>query len=77
GGDPMATTGAPRPIDAGVRAMHMVARNDAAHLAALVELVDAGKVALDISALHPLADLADVHRVSEGGRIHGKVVIIP
>ncbi|MBM7442327.1 NADP-dependent oxidoreductase [Streptomyces sp. HB132] len=65
------------PADAGVRAMHMVARNDVAHLTALVELVDAGTVALDISASHPLTDLADVHRLSEAGRIRGKVVIIP
>ncbi|MEV0535531.1 NADP-dependent oxidoreductase [Kitasatospora sp. NPDC050463] len=65
------------PADAGVRATHMVARNDAADLAALVELVDAGKVALDISASHSLADLANVHRLSEAGRIRGKVVIVP
>ncbi|MFI8085305.1 NADP-dependent oxidoreductase [Kitasatospora sp. NPDC086009] len=65
------------PADAGVRAIHMVARNDVAQLTALVELVDAGVVALDISASHPLADLADVHRLSEAGRIRGKVVIIP
>ncbi|MFF2147804.1 NADP-dependent oxidoreductase [Kitasatospora sp. NPDC058190] len=63
--------------DAGVRAMHMVARNDVVHLAALVDLVDAGEVTLDISASYPLADLADVHRLSEAGRIRGKVVIIP
>ncbi|MFF0073170.1 NADP-dependent oxidoreductase [Streptomyces sp. NPDC005494] len=65
------------PADLGVRAVHMIARNDVAHLAALVELVDAGKVALDISASHPLSDLADVHRLSEAGRIRGKVIIIP
>jgi NADPH:quinone reductase-like Zn-dependent oxidoreductase len=65
------------PAETGVTAMHMVARNDVAHLAALVELVDAGKVTLDISASHPLADLADIHRLSEAGRIRGKVVIIP
>lgn len=65
------------PADAGVSAMHMVARNDVVQLAALVELVDAGEVALDISASHPLADLADVHRLGEAGRIRGKVVIIP
>lgn len=65
------------PAETGVTAMHMVARSDVAHLAALVELVDAGKVTLDISASHPLADAADVHRLSEAGRIRGKVVIIP
>lgn len=57
--------------------MHMAARNDVAHLAMLVELVDAGEVILDISASRPLADLADVHRLSGAGRIRGKVIIIP
>ncbi|MFE9422715.1 NADP-dependent oxidoreductase [Kitasatospora sp. NPDC006697] len=65
------------PAGAGVTAMHMVARNVVEHLAALVKLVDAGVITLDISASYPLADLADVHRLSEAGRIRGKVVIIP
>ncbi|MFH8622999.1 NADP-dependent oxidoreductase [Streptomyces vietnamensis] len=63
--------------DSGVSAMHMVARNDVAHLAALVELVDAGAVGIDISESRPLADLAEVHRLSEAGRIRGKVLIVP
>ncbi|MFD8008893.1 NADP-dependent oxidoreductase [Streptomyces sp. NPDC058955] len=63
--------------DAGVSATHMVARNEVAHLAALVGLVDAGVLALDISASHPLTDLAEVHRLSESGRIRGKVLIVP
>ncbi|SEE23181.1 NADP-dependent oxidoreductase [Streptomyces sp. TLI_105] len=63
--------------DAGVSAVHMVARNDVAQLAALVELVDAGVLAIDISESRPLADLADVHHLSEAGQIRGKVVIIP
>lgn len=65
------------PAGAGVRAIHMVARNDVTQLAALVELVETGEVALDISASHPLADLAEVHRLSEAGRIRGKIVILP
>ncbi|MGW1093239.1 NADP-dependent oxidoreductase [Streptomyces sp. NPDC002596] len=65
------------PADAGVTAMHMVARNDVAQLAALVELVEAGAVAIDISESHPLTDLPHVHRLSEAGRTRGKVVIIP
>ncbi|MFG2512580.1 zinc-binding dehydrogenase [Streptomyces sp. NPDC048584] len=65
------------PAETGVTATHLVARNDVAHLAALVELVDAGKVTLDISASHPLTGVADVHRLSEAGRIRGKVVIVP
>ncbi|MFH9727708.1 NADP-dependent oxidoreductase [Streptomyces sp. NPDC017254] len=62
---------------AGVRATHMVARNDVAHLAALVELVDAAALGVDVSASRPLADLADVHRLGESGGIRGKVVVIP
>ncbi|WAU82380.1 NADP-dependent oxidoreductase [Streptomyces sp. Qhu-G9] len=65
------------PADAGVTAMHIVARNDVAHLAALVELVEAGAVAIDVSESRPLTDLADVHRLSEAGRTRGKVIIIP
>ncbi|MFD7256347.1 NADP-dependent oxidoreductase [Streptomyces sp. NPDC059874] len=64
-------------VDAGVSAMHMVAHNDVAHLAALVELVDAATLSVDISESRPLADLADVHRLSQAGRTRGKVVIIP
>ncbi|MER7674747.1 NADP-dependent oxidoreductase [Kitasatospora sp. NPDC096128] len=63
--------------DAGVSAMHMVARNDVAQLAALVELVDAAALGIDISASYPLAELAGVHRLSEAGRTRGKVIITP
>lgn len=65
------------PADAGVTAMHMVARNDVSQLVALVKLVDAGAVTIDISESRPLADLADVHRSSDAGRTRGKVIIIP
>ncbi|MER6320354.1 NADP-dependent oxidoreductase [Streptomyces sp. NPDC001581] len=63
--------------DAGVSAMHMVARNDVAHLAALVELVDAAALSIDISGSRPLAGLADVHHLGETGQIRGKVIVIP
>ncbi|MDX2296707.1 MULTISPECIES: NADP-dependent oxidoreductase [Streptomyces] len=65
------------PLDAGVSATHMVARNDVADLRALVDLVDAGVLRVDISASRPLAELADVHRQSQAGRIRGKVLIVP
>ncbi|WP_369149058.1 NADP-dependent oxidoreductase [Streptomyces sp. R44] len=61
----------------GVNAKHIVARNDVAHLAALAELVDAATLGIDISDSRPLADLADVHRLSEAGQIRGKVLIVP
>ncbi|MFE2558652.1 NADP-dependent oxidoreductase [Streptomyces sp. NPDC059352] len=63
--------------DAGVSSMHMVARNDVAHLAALVELVDTAALSIDISESRPLEDLADVHHLSETGQIRGKVILIP
>ncbi|WP_224756484.1 NADP-dependent oxidoreductase [Streptomyces sp. col6] len=65
------------PLDAGVSAMHMVARNDIADLRVLVELVDAGTVSVDISSSRPLSGLADVHNLSQAGRTRGKVLIIP
>ncbi|MER7171389.1 NADP-dependent oxidoreductase [Streptomyces mesophilus] len=67
------------PVEAGpeVTALHMVARNDPADLAALVALVDAGTVAVDISGTYPLSRLAEVHQLGETGRIRGKVLVIP
>ncbi|MFI6093602.1 NADP-dependent oxidoreductase [Streptomyces sp. NPDC051218] len=65
------------PLDAGVSAMHMVARNDVADLGALVDLVDAGTVSVDISSSRPLSDLTDVHHLSQAGRTRGKILIIP
>lgn len=65
------------PADAGVTSIHMVARNDVTQLTELVRLVDAGVVTVDISEARPLAELPAVHRLSEAGRIRGKVVLIP
>ncbi|WP_245602079.1 zinc-binding dehydrogenase [Hamadaea tsunoensis] len=65
------------PTGAGVTALHMVARNDVADLAALAALVEAGEIRLDVSASYPLSELAEVHRRSEAGLVRGKVVIIP
>jgi NADPH:quinone reductase-like Zn-dependent oxidoreductase len=62
--------------DAGVSAMHMVARNDTAQLAELVRLIEAGTLTIDISAAYPLDQLAAVHRLGEAGGIRGKVIIM-
>ncbi|WP_433066756.1 NADP-dependent oxidoreductase [Dactylosporangium sp. CS-033363] len=56
-------------------AVHFVVRNDPADLAALVRLVDAGAVRLDIAAVRPLAELPEVHREAEAGRLRGKTVL--
>ncbi|WP_197699059.1 hypothetical protein [Micromonospora inositola] len=48
------------PTGSPINAVHFVARNDTSHLAALVALVDAGAVRVDITASRPLTDLAAV-----------------
>ncbi len=61
----------------GPEGRHFVARNDPGDLAALVALVDAGVVRVDVSATRPFTDLPAVHRAAEEGLIRGKVLLIP
>jgi NADPH:quinone reductase-like Zn-dependent oxidoreductase len=61
----------------GTRTAHVVARNDPAHLAALVALVDRGVLTIDVSEHHTLDDLATLHRRSEAGDLRGKVIVRP
>ncbi|MEV6305356.1 NADP-dependent oxidoreductase [Actinoplanes sp. NPDC051861] len=68
-----ATTPAAELPDGGI---HFVVRNDTADLAALVELVEAGIVTVDVAGRRPLADLPDVHREAEAGRLAGKTVLL-
>jgi NADPH:quinone reductase-like Zn-dependent oxidoreductase len=64
------------PVEAaGVRVIPMGVRSDAAQLAELARRVEAGTLALDISARYPLTDLAEVHALGEKGAFRGKVVI--
>ncbi|WP_426503926.1 NADP-dependent oxidoreductase [Dactylosporangium sp. McL0621] len=56
-------------------AVHFVVRNDPGDLAALVRLVDAGELRLDIAAVRTLAELPDVHRAAEAGRLRGKTIL--
>ncbi|MEN3304344.1 MAG: hypothetical protein V7603_546 [Micromonosporaceae bacterium] len=65
------------PAGSTVTAVHFVARNDTSHLDALVELVDAGAVRVDIAESRPLADLASVHRDAEAGHTRGKIILVP
>jgi len=58
-------------------AVHFVVRNDPGDLAALVRLVDARAVHLDIAAVRTLAELPDVHRDAEAGRLRGKTILTP
>jgi NADPH:quinone reductase-like Zn-dependent oxidoreductase len=65
------------PPDAPVRATRMFVRADAERLAALVALLDAGELELDVAERLPLSDLASVHERAEAGRLAGKVVLVP
>jgi NADPH:quinone reductase-like Zn-dependent oxidoreductase len=65
------------PPNSPVTATHFVASNDTSDLAALVALVDAGAIRVDIAAIRPLADLAQVHRDAEAGANRGKIILVP
>jgi NADPH:quinone reductase-like Zn-dependent oxidoreductase len=65
------------PAGSPVTATHFVVRKDTDDLRALVGLVDAGTVRLDITATRPLTDLAATHRDAESGRTRGKIILTP
>ncbi|MBB5624511.1 NADP-dependent oxidoreductase [Sphaerisporangium krabiense] len=65
------------PPGAGVTAAHFVTRDDVDQLTAIAALVDDGALRVHVTAAHPLSALAHVHRESEAGRLHGKVVVVP
>ncbi|WP_199439813.1 NADP-dependent oxidoreductase [Umezawaea beigongshangensis] len=78
-GGVLVSTTAPAPADTerGVRTSSVFVRGDAAQLAGLVALVDAGELRVHVGARRPLADLAAVHEQSVTGGLDGKVVLIP
>jgi NADPH:quinone reductase-like Zn-dependent oxidoreductase len=63
--------------DRGVRGVDMQMRADADQLAELGKLVDAGELAVEISARYPLAQAATVHDLDASGGIRGKVLLTP
>ena len=79
GGGVFVTTVIPGPEEAapGVRTVEVFTRSDAAQLANLVALVDAGELKIDVAERRPLADLAAVHDQAAAGRLAGKTVLIP
>jgi len=50
-------------------------RPDAAGLTELAELIDAGRLRVEVAQVFELADTADAYRAVEGGHIRGKVVV--
>lgn len=65
------------PPGADLRSVSVFARSDAAQLAHLAQLLDAGALRIDVSAHYPLEELATVHRLGEAGELRGKVVVTP
>jgi NADPH:quinone reductase-like Zn-dependent oxidoreductase len=53
--------------DAG-RAVHV--------LAEIGELIESGRFSLPVAQTFPLAEVAEAHRVSEDGRVRGKLVLL-
>lgn len=78
-GGTFASTTTPGPDDAGrgVRTARVFVRTDAARLAELVGLVDAGELTVDVAERLPLADLASVHDRAAAGRLAGRTVLVP
>ncbi|BCY09949.1 NADP-dependent oxidoreductase [Actinoplanes sp. L3-i22] len=68
----------PAPSDEkrGVRGVNLFVRSDAAQLAHLVTLVDAGTLRVDVGQRVPLAELARVHAQAAAGELPGKTVIV-
>jgi NADPH:quinone reductase-like Zn-dependent oxidoreductase len=60
-----------------VRVVFFSVRSDPAQLAQIVQRVASGRIRLDISGRHPLADTPLIHDQSEAGAIRGRVVLIP
>ena len=61
----------------GVAYRYWFMRADGAQLAMLLDLIAQGKLAVKIEHEFPLAQAAEALRVSEAGRVHGKLVIRP
>jgi NADPH:quinone reductase-like Zn-dependent oxidoreductase len=78
-GGVLVTTASAAPDDPerNVRCISMRVRSDALQLADIVARVDAGAVKVDVSATHPLDDIARVHQLGAAGDFRGKVLLLP
>jgi NADPH:quinone reductase-like Zn-dependent oxidoreductase len=76
-GGVLVSTGSPAQEDAErkVRTISMYVRSDAAQLAGIARLIDAGTVKVGVAGRYPLAETAKVHELSAADRLRGKVVI--
>ncbi|MFF1321106.1 MULTISPECIES: zinc-binding dehydrogenase [Streptomyces] len=62
--------------DALAKGAHLLwVRPDPADLTGLAELADAGRLAVHVERVLPLAEAAEAWRISREGRVHGKLVL--
>jgi NADPH:quinone reductase-like Zn-dependent oxidoreductase len=54
---------------------YVFVRPEREHLDALAELVDAGKLRVDVADTYPLEKIADAHQANESGHTRGKIVV--
>jgi NADPH:quinone reductase-like Zn-dependent oxidoreductase len=59
----------------GMGGKYVFVRPDMGTLDALTELIEAGKVRVDVSETFPLDKIAEAHAASEGGHTRGKIVV--
>jgi NADPH:quinone reductase-like Zn-dependent oxidoreductase len=59
------------------RVVYFSVRSDTTQLTQIVDLVDLGRLQLDITARRPLAETAQVHQQSEDGALRGRTLLIP
>ncbi|MEV6482955.1 NADP-dependent oxidoreductase [Streptomyces sp. NPDC051576] len=59
----------------GVRAVRMLVDSDRAHMEAIADLVEAGKLRATIAGTFPLAEAAEAHALGGTGRTAGKLVL--
>ncbi|MEU8913388.1 MULTISPECIES: NADP-dependent oxidoreductase [Streptomyces] len=66
---------ADRAREAGVRAAFVLVEPDRAGLQAVAELVNTGKLQVNVDTVFPLEDAAKAHALGETGRTTGKIVL--
>lgn len=59
----------------GIRTGFTLVEADGAGMQAIAELVDAGKLRVEVTTVLPLAQAAEAHRLGETGRTTGKIVL--
>jgi NADPH:quinone reductase-like Zn-dependent oxidoreductase len=72
----VAAGAAPIPLR-GIRVRNVWIRPDAARLAALAGLADAGRLTPRVASIRPLGEVADAHRLLAKGGLRGRIVLQP